>query len=165
MDVKFNLNDKEKNALKKTAGTSLLAGAGAGIAAREVMRHELGLGSKVDPHTIFPFMNDARISDSVKHAAQSADTAFQSLDRVKMSPEELGELDKATLIGGAAGALGTLAAQSLLYGVGKLKKSYDKRAAERYNVQSAKNLALKEAGFQSEDEDYYEKSVVPVTKR
>lgn len=167
MDTRLKLSEKDKKAIKKSVGSSLLAGVGTGLVSRELTKQNLGITSKVDPHSILPFANNARIADAMKGAAESGESASEALSKVKMSPEDLKELDKMTLAGGAAGALGTLAAQSLLYGVGKLKKSYDKRAAERYNVDSAKNLALREAGFPPEDEDYYGKSqeIVPVLRR
>lgn len=167
MDTNLRLSEKDKKAIKKSVGSSVLTGVGTGLISREMMRQSLGVSSKVDPHSILPFANNARIANAVKDTAETGGTAYRAMAKVKMSPEELGELDKATLIGGAAGALGTLAAQSLIHGIGKLKKSYDKRAAERYNVDSAKNLTLREAGFPSEDEDYYGNSteIVPVLGR
>ena len=167
MDANLKLSEKDKKAIKKSVGTSLIVGAGAGLASREAMRQSLGVYSKVDPRSILPFANNARISEAVKEAARSGQSASRALSKVKMSPEDLKELDRMTLAGGAAGTLGTLAALSLMHGFGKLKKYYDKKAAERYNVDSAKNLALREAGFPSEDEDYYGKSteIVPVLGR
>lgn len=158
MDVNLKLSEKDKKAIKKSVGSSLLAGVGTGLVSRELTKQNLGVSSKVDPRSILPFANNSRISEAVKEAAKSGESASEALSRVKMSPEDLKELDKMTLAGGAAGTLGTLAALSLMHGFGKIKKSYDKRAAERYNVDSAKNLALREAGFPSEDEDYYGKS-------
>lgn len=166
MDTNLRLSEKDKEFLKKSAGASLLAGAGAGILSRDVARNTLGLTGKIDNHGL-PISNKLKIAEATKKAAEAGESADDVMSKLEMSPESLKELDKATLFGGVAGTVGTLAALTLVGSLKRAKKSYDKKAAERYNVDSAKNLALREAGFPSEDEDYYGKSqeIVPVLRR
>ena len=165
MDTKFKLSEKDKGFLKKSVGTSLIAGAGGGLATREVAKRTMGIADKVDP-LIFYDKND-QLGKFVADKANANLTGNEILEKAKMTPEELGEINKMTLEGAAISGLGSLAALSLVSGIKKYRKYRDRKGAERYNVDSAKNLALREAGFPSEDEDYYGKSteIVPVLGR
>ena len=155
--------DKEKKNIARNIGISAVVGAGGGLAAREVSKKALGLQNKIDPLHFYDENN--QLGKLVADPNNAGLTNTEILEKAKMTPDELAKLNKLSWEGAAASGLGSLAALTLLSGVDKYRKYRDKLGAERYNVRTAKNLALKEAGFPSEDEGYYEKAVVPVTKR
>ena len=165
MDTKFKLSEKAKKDSVRNLGISAAVGAGGGLATREVAKRAMGIADKVDP-LIFYDKHD-QLGKFVADKANANLTDNEILEKAKMTPEELGKINKMTLEGAAISGLGSLAALSLVSGIKKYRKYRDRKGAERYNVDSAKNLALREAGFPSEDEDYYGKSteIVPVLGR
>lgn len=168
MNANLKLSDKDKKALKSSAkniGISALVGTSGGLAAREVAKRTMGVADKVDPLHFYD--KHDQIGRIVADKANAGLTREELLNKANMTPEELGKINKMTLEGAAVSGLGSLAALTLISGINKYRKHRDRKGAERYNVDSAKNLALREAGFPSEDEDYYGKSteIVPVLGR
>lgn len=165
MDTNLRLSEKTKKDSVRNLGISAAVGAGGGLATREVAKRTMGIADKVDP--LYFYDKHDQLGKFVADKANAELTGKEIFDKAKMTPEELGKINKMTLEGAAISGLGSLAALSLVSGIKRYRKYRDKKGAERYNVDSAKNLALREAGFPSEDEDYYGKSqeIVPVLGR